>query len=494
MDFIKEAILLFSVKEKEEFEVFLQRRMQKTDRMDLALFRELYEQYKSKKALKVESKGSATYHALRKRLSHELELYFIMKHQSTEESKEYSLAMIRYFLDLHQYNLAWQLLKKIETAKTTDKNYGLQLQIQEIKLQIMPHLNGHEFEKVKLKILQLQILHSREQQLQLSFIQIQNEFRANLEKGDIYAPENIIEEILKGYSLIDNTEIEASTYLQIIEILRTKYLLNKKFKSFAEVALVYYQKIEQLCLPKVVSQKTLARLEYIMAHAYFRVRNFNQAKIHLQKLFDYLSKNAKLKSVYLAKYYSIKSSIQVFEGNVKEAISTHLVLLDQTTRKLTIVENLNIGLNICGFYCCTNSFSAANKILLQYNLSDSYYQKLMGREWLIRKDLVRMLVQVELDNFQMGISILENLKLKHKEMLNSTQYIMILLYINTILKYLNNPFTTNALDLEKMEEKSNFKVNKLYNDPKLLSFYVWLKAKITKQEFYPLLQEEYKTL
>ena len=53
---------------------------------------------------------------------------------------------------------------------------------------------------------------------------------------------------------------------------------------------------------------------------------------------------------------------------------------------------------------------------------------------------------------------------------------------------------TSEKEILKMEAQTNFQKDNLFDDPKLLSFYVWLKSKITKQDLYELLKKEYQIL
>ena len=52
-----------------------------------------------------------------------------------------------------------------------------------------------------------------------------------------------------------------------------------------------------------------------------------------------------------------------------------------------------------------SEFKSSNKILLEFNKSDGYYQKTMGREWVIRKEMIRAVVQLELNNIDIDIKL-----------------------------------------------------------------------------------------
>ena len=71
--------------------------------------------------------------------------------------------------------------------------------------------------------------------------------------------------------------------------------------------------------------------------------------------------------------------------------------------------------------------------------SDKYYQKEMGREWLIRKEMILAIVQTSIGNTDYSIKIMNGIESKHKEMLDVDQYGMVRHFISAIKTYIKNP-------------------------------------------------------
>lgn len=494
MDFIRETILTFTQKDKEEFERFLARKQVRKQRKDILVFQHLFEEHMTGSISALNLKGDQNYHAIRKRLSKELSNYLVLKRTQAEDDSESNLLMIQHFIDLTRFKIAWKLLIKEELKAEKLNKINTTLKIQRLKISIMPYYGGEEFEVTKQKTLQLQKLQEKTDQFQMSFIQIQNELKHKMSKGDLNTSQETIDHVLNEYSLINGNELTPKIYLRIIEIIRSEYLIVRKFKAFAEVAQQYYDKIIQKFQVDKIDLEIRAQLEYIMAHAYFRVRNFKTSMIHIEALKQVMMQNEFIDVNFKSRYLSLKSSINVFEGHLEEAISVHANVLEIENSRLSVKEQLNLSLNLVAYYCCQESFSKANRILLFMNESDRFYQKHMGREWLIRKDLIRSLVQVELENVEIAINILVSVKKKHSDMFATEQYAMVFFYINTLVGYLNDPHQTTIENLTQMETQTNFKKDKLFDDPKLLSFYVWLKSKISNKNLYQLLLEEYELL
>lgn len=493
MDFIKETILTFSLKDKEEFERFISRKKVKDNRKDVNVFNKLYNTYIGNTS-NSELKGDQNYHAIRKRIAKELVNFLILKKSSAEvNSLEGKLLMIHYFIDLARYEVAWELLIK-EENRPKNKAVDQQLKIQHLKLTVLPYCSWEYFEETKQKIVQLQKAQTRKLQFQLSFIQIQKELKEKMTTGEVGFASNLVENVFKQYAEIDNDNLDPSTYLRLIEIVRGEYLTNRKFKSFAVIAQEYYDKIFLKFTVDDIPRNILAQLEYILAHAYFRTRNFKSSSIHLERLKPFIETDKDVALKLTTRYVSLKSAMDVFEDKVKEAIKGHEQYIQAHNSKLKLKEQLNLSLNLVAYYCVDKNYRKANKILIYMNQSDAFYQRHMGREWLIRKELIRSLIQVEINNEENAITILENLKSKHADMFATEQYGMVLFYINTFLTFLNEPFQTTEKEILIMEEQTKLRKSNLVDDPKLLSFYVWLKSKITKQDLYELLKKEYKLL
>lgn len=493
MNFIKETILTLSLKDKEEFVQFLIRKQVRQGRKDVLVFNSLYNEY-TRGVQNDILKGHQNYHAVRKRLTKELINFLILKKSTNDrDGVEGKFLMIKYFIDLGRYSVAWELIEK-EESKSSNKSSDVQLKLQQLKLEVMPYYASENFNDVKHKISFLQKAQIRKLQFQLSFIQIQNELKEKMTLGEVDFESNLIDKIFNQYSSIDNDTLEPEVYLRIIEIIRGEYLVQRKFKSFAVIAQKYYNKLMDQFSAEDISPSLLAQLEYIMAHAYFRVRNFEKSNKHIEVLNNVINLDATLKVKYITRYLSIKSAIDVFEGKLNEAIESHQAYIDTAGARLTLKEELNLSLNLVAYYCVAKDYRKANKVLLHINKSDSFYQRHMGREWLIRKDLIRTLIQVELNNEEIAISILDSIKKKHSDMFKTEQYAMVLFYVNTLLTFLKNPYQTSMEEITAMEDQTNFKKDKLFDDPKLLSFYVWLKSKITNKDLYELLREEYRLL
>ncbi len=486
----KEVILSFSTKDKSGFERFLTRKRPGSKRKDLEVFRDLFSYYTESKPLKNSLVGNQNYHAIRKTIAKEIVNFVGVTSSNPQENK---VLLIKYFIKLKRFEIAWQLIEK-EQKKNKQLNVDDLLELEKLKLSILPYYNLHQFKAVQENISLLQKASIRKMQLDMFFVQIQLDLRSKMQEGDVEFNSTDINKILNQYSEIEVLKFEPSVYLRIIEILRSEYLVMRNFKSFAKIAQLYYDKIYEFFSEKNIQPNTKAQLEYIMAHAYFRTTNFNKTLHHLKKLNNTIEEDVSLRKTYGARYISMLSSINVLKGNLDVSVSNLSDFLDKYKHQIELKDKLNLHLNLVAYLCCKEEFRKANKLLVVINQSDAFYQKRFGREWLIRKDLTKASIQLELGNGDIAYSILESIKKKHADMFTSKQYQMVAYYVELFMRYLNNPFEMDENSIAELEKQTHMQTERLLDDPKLLSFYVWLKAKITKKPLYKLLLEEFEKL
>ncbi|MBG14718.1 MAG: hypothetical protein CL853_00010 [Crocinitomicaceae bacterium] len=495
MDFIKESILTFSEYDRQEFIRFLSRKRPSSARKDVEVFKKLYINYTRGVALDQKLKGDQNYHAIRKRISKEIEAYLMLKSTTLNEfGKESKLLMIQYFIQLNKYKTAWELLEKEEKKAEKNATTFIKMLIQRMKLQILPFYSTNKFKQTQEKLLSLQNELLVEDQFQLYYIQVQKELNSQLVQGEVKGLGSIMDNTLKQYKLLERVDLSPKVHLKIIEIIRTECIIKRRYFSLLDSLMEYYQKVVHLFENKPGLEFEWARLEYIMAHAFFNVRKFPQAMKHLTKVKDLMHNNEAIKSRLYVRYISIESSIEVYSGNISAAIDSHEKIINTQSSFFSEQERLNLELNLVAYYCTAGSFGKANKILIYMNKASSYYQNKMGREWLLRKEMIRVIAQIEIGNIESSITILKTIKAQHKDMLELLEYRLVVYFVELLLGYLKDPFAVKESMLDKVFIELSLDKKRIFEDPKLLAFYSWLKSKITNKKLYSVLLQEYNSI
>ena len=497
MDLLKEILITFSTKKKREFEKFLVRKRPSEDRRDITVLNELFQYYNSNRKENLVQKGKQKYHAIRKRLTKELIRFIILQNVSNELSAKDSeglLNLAKHFIELNKYGVAWFLLEKEEKKCEETKNYLLNMKIQRLKLEILPYFPQADFDLLKNKLLQLQQAQAKEDEFQLYFIQIRNMFAEKLEQGDVEFSNPIISKAIEQYSNIKNEKNTPKIQLKIIEILRAEYGVKKNFVGLAKELKEYYKQLNFSQEERISFSNSMANIEYIMAYTMLGIRDFGEARIHLKNLKRLMEKSDLVNLNYIGKYIAISSFLKIFENKILEAIFLIHDAVEKYGVKMPEREINNLKLNQAAFHCLAREFKQSNKILLEFNKSDGYYQKTMGREWVIRKEMIRAVVQLELNNIDISETIVLNVESKHNELFEKKQFMLVKPFIVAMKLFINNPEKATEEALNQIESEGGLDKHKMFRDPRIIVFYAWLRGKFSNRDSSIVLMEEFTKL
>lgn len=496
MDLIREISLTFSKKSHRNFVKFFTRKRPSSSRKDVQVFEELSNYYKSNSYTKLPYKGAANYHAIRKRITKELINFLIIENTESKfksNNREGMITLAKYFIDFKKYSESWEVLNKEEKYSDESNDYLNNLKIQRLKLEILPYYPDGDFNLIKKKIIKLQKKQAQVDEFQLYFIQMKNLFIEKIKKGDVtFSSKEYKKSLLEFENL--KTEInDPQIHLKNIEIIRVEFAIKKNYDDLAIILENYYRELD-FELDNFKHQNYYANIEYIMSYTYLDIRDFSNSKKHLERLHHLMLLENKIFYSYLGRYIAIDSFIKVFDHQINEAINVIQDAISQYNEKLNLRESFNLLLNLSALLLVNHDYKQANKLLNEFNRSDSYYQKTMGREWLLRKEMIRALIFLELKHIDLAEKTLISIKHKYNDLFASKQYKMVFPYIKALERFINEPQTIDLKELKSLEKVFDFKREKVFKDPRLILFYAWLKGKYTNQKTYDVLLKEYKLL
>lgn len=496
MDLIREISLTFSKKSYRNFIKFFTRKRPSDSRKDVQVFEELANFYKSNSYKKLPYKGSANYHAIRKRITKELINFLIIENTESKfksTNREGMLTLAKYFIDFKKYSESWEILNKEEKYSEKSNDYLTNLKIQRLKLEILPYLPDGDFNLIKKKIIELQKKQAQVDEFQLYFIQMKNLFIEKIKNGDVSFSSTEYQKSLLEFENLKTEINDPQIHLKNIEIIRVEYAIEKNYKDLATILENYYSGLD-FDLDNFKYQNHYANIEYIMSYTYLEIRDFSNSIKHLHRLYHLMSLENKIFYSYLGRYIAIDSFIKVFDNQIIDAINVIQDTINQYNDKLSLREGLNLLLNLSALLLINHEYKQANKLINEFNRSDAYYQKNMGREWLLRKEMIRALILLELKHIDLGEKTLFSIKQKYADLFLSKQYKMVLPFIKALEKFINDPQEIDFKVLNILEKEFDFQKEKVFKDPRLIMFYAWIKGKYTNQKTYEVLLKEYNLL
>ena len=118
----------------------------------------------------------------------------------------------------------------------------------------------------------------------------------------------------------------------------------------------------------------------------------------------------------------------------------------------------------------------------------------MGREWVIRKEMIRAIIQLELNNIDIAENIVLNIESKHKELFQKKQFMLVKPFIIAMKLFINTPEKATEDALNQIESEGGLDKHKMFRDPRLIVFYAWLRGKFSGRDSSTVLMEEFAKL
>ncbi|MFN3918328.1 MAG: hypothetical protein ACK4K0_11410 [Flavobacteriales bacterium] len=494
MDIIKELLLTFSEKQYQELQKFMVRQKPSVARKDSLLLDDIWKS-RNVNTINTHAKGRATYHANRKRIRRSITDFVVLQRMEEDPSQSGTLqglfATAHHLFSYGRNEAAWRFLLKAEQSAIAEQRNGVLIQIYRLMAEHLHEQQDYSFAKLANRLEKVRIIQEQLDLMQLAKAKIRMELLEIRRTGKNKNFERFVNQTFAQYNL-DKIERKDPTFLlDIIEISRSTYLAIRDLRNFEGFIKQYYSDLET-SMQKLPANyiKNLVRLEYMMAHVLFRNRKFAESEIHLNKLNTHMNQSAAVAKAFTGKYISLKGSLLSLTGRNQLAITEHEEVLRLHHKSLSTNDRLNMELNLAFFYFNTQEFGKANKVLLYMTHSDGWYAKKMGAEWVLRKELIRAIVQYELGNEDQAIKILSAIRKNYTFLLNKPIYKKAAMFLPVLENFMKDPYAISFKQFNENAEKNMFIIPAEEEESKSLAFYGWMKAKLLNKNYYEVMMEE----
>jgi hypothetical protein len=484
MSNIHAIIATLSNESKKEFVRNLRERNKRNDTKNVELFR-LLDNANMPSDIDVilygkPSKGA--YHALSKRL-HDLLIDFIatkgFDKESSEEMNALKLLLAsRIFFQQKQFYIAFKTLSKAELIADKHSLFNILNEIYQTLL-LHAHLNATlDLQKVIDKYQANRLNIGLEENLNLFYATIQKELNdSNPGISDI------INRNLVKFNISITKNLSYQSLFKILQITNQVAYITRDYQTVLPFIEDSCKKIEATERTKDKHLYDHLQVLYYLANTYFRIKNFELSASYLDTMHSNMSlKNKKYGSVFYPQYLLLKNLLLIYTGKNDEAVMK-ITLFDFEKYKNKTDYTLDLKLTLVVALFFKNNYKEALKTLQDFYHSDYWYIEKMGYVWVIQKNLIEILLLIELDYMDLVESRLNSFKRKYTVHLQEHNEHVVLGFLKLMTSYY---YKTEDIYSETFKNKVDnlLDVKRKDTDVFTISFYAWIKAKIDKTEVY----------
>ncbi|GAA4813657.1 hypothetical protein [Litoribaculum gwangyangense] len=489
MNDLKAITSAFSNEEQSQFISYLEKKNKRNDTKNIQLFKCLLKDEKDAQTIcktiyGEENKGA--YHALRKRLYQSI--IDFTANQNLQEENSVSMQIIKYilaaksFLQQKQHQVAYKVLDKAEDLALEHDLFSLLNDIYSTKIQYA-HTNSHLDLNLlieKFKTNQKHIF--LEDELNIVYAKIRVTLNNIAYKGAILDFDTILRNTFKEHDISVNDAMSFKSLYQLVTIASISAFITKDYLKIEPFLIETYKSILQ---HKNKGKQLYYHIQilYAIANTLFRNKKFDESVHYLRLMHEQMQLSRKKHyNTFTLKYHLLLALNYNYTNQQDLAINT---LLPFTIIKHSDTESLlDIQLSLITFYFQKNDLKKAFQMFSKFYHTDAWYVEKAGKEWVIKKNLIDILLNIELENIDLVESRLKSFKRQYVPYLKSIHQKRVITYLGFIEAYYKNKeMVTSKIFHNKVENAFDW-VETHREDIFVMSFYSWLKSKMFQTDLY----------
>ena len=338
--------------------------------------------------------------------------------------------------------------------------------------------------KKKKKYLQLAI---EDDKVDTAYKVIQYHLQHSKTKLDGPDMRQIIEHTLAEFDLQVAISYRPSMVYRLMSIARSAAKSAKDYYGFEPVLLHYYKSMNTGEQSSGNDKVYVARLQYMIAHTLFRNKKFKQALEYIYVLREQLRVISRAEyTKLLPRFTQLYCALRFFTGHIDEAIRMVDATFMQKLR-LRPDEVLNLKLNKAIYHFYNEDYKVALRELMSIEHSNQWCAKIAGVEWVVKKDILEVFIQFELDRLDIASNKIRAL-LRQKHLFESLpQLERVKVFLQLINQIVDDPEIAKTEAFYNRVEEGFDWVPIEQEDLHASVYYAWMKSKLTKKKAYEVL-------
>jgi ATP/maltotriose-dependent transcriptional regulator MalT len=276
----------------------------------------------------------------------------------------------------------------------------------------------------------------------------------------------------------------------ILSITRSTILAKKDFYSFEPYLIEQYERAKtQFGFNRNTHFYKLS-IVYMICHVLYRNRKFDKANEYLKELKEglYAHKSSHIMLFY-PRYILLSAAVNCYRGNLKSSINLLRQALEQDNEMFSDEDQVKLQLNLSIYHFMAGDIEMSLKTGMSFEYTEKWFEKNIGKEWVFKKQLMEVIIQVELGNEDIAMNRIRAIERASSVMFNHPLYSRAKSFLDLIKKYINNPIQFREEETQLKIEKHLTVIPEEKEDLQAMTFYAWLKAKYLNRNYYEVLLE-----
>lgn len=326
-------------------------------------------------------------------------------------------------------------------------------------------------------------------ELQTKHAKLRKELLVSKLNGVPLEAQSKVKQIIRSIHLSREEANDPVFVLEYVSIVRSAILSGKDYIDFERFSKKVYRRMKSANLFTEMDLEYEIMFLFYIAHALYRNRKFGEMKEWLGNLDNMMPRDiCKTFSIY-PKVISLDAAAACYTGDNRRAIEILETALNDQYMSADTSEVLNMKLNLAVYYFHENDFKAANRLLHDIGSKNRSLEKLMGREWRFKKEMIEIIVQYELGNDDIARDRMMKMKKHYDEFLKHPVYERARVFLNIITNVLNNSVKITSPDFRALVKNAQLEWPGQKEDIQAITFFCWLLSKMMKRPYYEMLKE-----
>lgn len=495
MDLLKPLIQSLSLEERSEFRSYLQRMTKGKKELELLELLTAEPEVDSQEIASNLYKplNLNAYHSLRKHLINQIYSFLVLKQLKADaQSAEGVLGMIsmgQAMVDRNAFKVASHFLLKAEKAAIRNRQYDALESIYNV-LVINAELLGLDATSLVKRWEENTRKYETFRKLKMAHALIRKQLSIAKIKGVPLEPETIIDPVLKSINLT-HAEANNPDFLHTVVVMaRSAFASSKDYSRLEPFILRIYTRLKNANAFGKNEANYEISFSYMIAHTFYRNRKFKESENWLAEYSNRFTDKQFKNSPYYAKSIALEAALAFYTGKNKKSVSIMEKFLGNKKNSADVPERMNMQLNLAVYYFNNEEFRKANQTLHNISHSDKWLEEHLGKEWRFKKNMIEMIVQYDLGNVELARTMLQRMKRYFNSFLNHSSYQNAAVFMKFISKMIEDPKIVEKPAFKDTVMQSIAGFGDMKDDIQAITFFCWLRSKMTKRPYYKVLLEE----